>query len=138
MDIKEMIAENSANISDLALIAKFERALSSADDLNLINSDLRLSRMQAYLTVIHAYNALDEVENLHKQVVLLNQFRATFCYKPLGFDYLVAELQRSFLVVCISAGMGEAQMQALSYSFDFEDLKANDLLSLRTDKNKGK
>jgi len=130
-DIKEIIRSNNKNISDLALIKKFEAALDAASYINLINSDVGLDRIQAYLVVLSRYNAIDSIDSLHARVVLLNQYRSTFCYKPQGFDSQIDGIERDFLSVCLEAGMGEAQLKALSYSFNMDDLKENDLMYLR-------
>ena len=129
--VQSIIKDNDENISAAALVNKFKRALCSADYSNLINSDLRLSRMQAYLAVIHSYNAIESIEKLHDQVIKLNQFRSTFNYKPSGFDLMVDELEHAFLIVCLDSGMGTHQLKELSYSFNLDDLKAHELMHLR-------
>lgn len=130
--ISSIIKENDKSISNKALLAKFDAALYAADFVGLINSDLGLSRIQCYLKVLHTYNALESIERLHDRVVKLNSLRSTYNSKPRGFDFLIAEIETAFLSVCLDAGMGTAQLKALSYSFNYNDLEENDLLDLRS------
>lgn len=129
--IREHIEHNDKEISTKAYIKHFEAALHAADYIGVDNTDLRVSRIQAYCSVLYRINAIDSVKNLYREAESINQYREQFDYKPDGMDALVKTLKDHFLDVCLDVGLGTEQLKAVAYSFDLDTLKEEKLLYLR-------
>jgi hypothetical protein len=133
MKLLDQIKENSKNISDSALILQLDSASNS--NAHLYFGDVTLSRIINSISVILKYNFH---EYFHESLIviqvranILNTLRNSFDYKPDGFDQLLKEIQDSFLIGCVDAGLGNEQLSKLCWLFNYTTLKEESLLYLR-------
>lgn len=129
MRLSDQIKENSKNISDSALILQLDSASNS--NAHLYFGDFTLSRIINSISVILRYNFHESLIVIQVRANNLNTLRNSFNYKPDGFDQLLKEIQDSFLIGCVDAGLGNEQLSKLCWLFNYTTLKEESLLYLR-------
>lgn len=128
---KENLKTLQSNTEKMSNAAYVKRLDAYIDQVGPINSDRTLTHISYICGVLFNINAIESVEWLQQKVEALNAYRSLLNHKPYGFDFLVEKHQRSLFLACLEVGLGKAQLQAIAWVLDLDQLKKHGLTELR-------